>query len=119
MSLSVLFHHNLHLKLLIPEWCQGLNLKISVWGSTFGVTRRRNKAFQDYFEKADINRQSILMHFLMEDMFVLIQMSLRFVPRGQTDDKSALVQAKTWCRTGNNPLHNAMLIKAYDSIWRH
>ena len=39
-----------------------------------------------------------------EKFCILIQTSLKFVPKGLFDKKLALVQVMAWCRTGNKPL---------------
>ena len=36
-----------------------------------------------------------------EKLRILIQISLKFVPKGQIDNKSALVQVMAWRRTGD------------------
>ena len=46
----------------------------------------------------------------MKDMFnVLIQISLKFVPLGPIDNKSALVLVMAWRRPGGKPLPEPML----------
>ena len=43
------------------------------------------------------------MHFLNEDSFILIQISLKFVSNGSINNKVALVQVMAWRWTGNTP----------------
>ena len=38
-----------------------------------------------------------------------LQISLKFVPKGPIDYKSALVQVVGWHQTGEKPLHESML----------
>ena len=38
---------------------------------------------------------------LNENNYILIQISLKFVPRGLIENKSALIQTGAWCWTGN------------------
>ena len=48
--------------------------------------------------------------FMNEKFCILIQISLKFVPKGLIDNKTALVQVMAWRRTGNKPLPEAVLI---------
>ena len=52
-------------------------------------------------------------------MLEFTQISLKFVPRGPTDNKSALVQVMAWCQTGNKPLPEPMLTQFIDAYMRH
>ena len=45
-------------------------------------------------------------------------MSLKFVPKGPIDNKSALVQVMAWRRTGDEPLSEAMMIQFNDAYMR-
>ena len=47
--------------------------------------------------------------FLNENGRILIQISLKFVPRGPIDNKPALVQIMAWRRPGDKPLSEPML----------
>ena len=42
--------------------------------------------------------------FLNEKDWILIDISLKFVPKGAIDNKSAMVQVMSWHRTGHKPL---------------
>ena len=42
--------------------------------------------------------------FLNENYRIPIQISLKFVPRGPIDSKTAMVQVMAWRRTGDKPL---------------
>ena len=53
--------------------------------------------------------------FLNENVKISIHISLKFVPMGSNDDKSALVQAMAWCGTGDKPLPEKMLTKFTDA----
>ena len=46
---------------------------------------------------------------------ILIQISLKFVPKDPIYDKSALVQGMAWCRTDNKPLPEPMLTQFTDA----
>ena len=54
--------------------------------------------------------------FLNENVSILIQISLKFVPKGSIDKKSALVQVLAWCRTGDKPLPEAIDYSVYQRI---
>ena len=47
--------------------------------------------------------------FLNENVSILIEVSLEFVPKGPIDNKSALVQVMACRRTGDTPLPEAMM----------
>ena len=57
--------------------------------------------------------------FLNENYRILIQISLRFVPRGPVDTKPALVQVMAWCQIGEKPLPVLMMIRFTDAYIRH
>ena len=59
------------------------------------------------------------MNFHNEKFCILIQISLKFVPKGLIDNKSALVQAMAWRRTGDKPLPESMLTQFTDAYMRH
>ena len=44
-----------------------------------------------------------------EKFYISISISLKFVPKSLIDYKSALVQVRAWCWTGNKPLPEPML----------
>ena len=46
-------------------------------------------------------------------------MSLKFVPNGPIENKSALVQVMTWRQIGNEPLPKPMLIQFTDAYMQH
>ena len=47
--------------------------------------------------------------FLNEKVCIVIQISLKFVPRGPIDNNPALVQIMAWRRIGDKPLSEPML----------
>ena len=59
------------------------------------------------------------MHFLNENFFIWIHISLKFVPKGPIDNKSALVQVMAWRRTGDKPLSEPMLNQFTDAYMRY
>ena len=52
--------------------------------------------------------------FLNENDRILIQISLKFVPRSPFDNKSTLVQVMVWRRTGDKPLPEPMMTQFAD-----
>ena len=48
--------------------------------------------------------------FLNEDVRVLIEISLKFFPRGPINNIPALVQIMAWCRPGDKPLSAPMMV---------
>ena len=43
--------------------------------------------------------------FLNENVWILIKISLKYVPKGPINNIPALVQIMAWRRPGNKPLH--------------
>ena len=54
---------------------------------------------------------------LKENLCILIQISLQFVPKGVVNNGSALVQVMAWYFTGNKPLPEPMLTEMSDATW--
>ena len=48
--------------------------------------------------------------FLNENVWISIEISLKFVPKGQINNIPALVQIMAWCRRGDKPLSEPMMI---------
>ena len=57
--------------------------------------------------------------FLIENDWIPIQLSLKFVPRSPIDNKAALVQVMAWCRTGAKPLLEPMQTQFTAAYMRH
>ena len=53
----------------------------------------------------------------MRCIFIII--SLKYIPKGPIDNKAALVQVMAWCRIGDKPLSEPMLIEFTDAYMRH
>ena len=54
-----------------------------------------------------------------EKLCILIKISLKFVPKGQIDNKAALVQVMAWQRAGDKPLPEPMFIHSLDAYMWH
>ena len=48
--------------------------------------------------------------FLNENVWISIKISLKFVPRGPISNIPALVQIMAWCRPGDKPLSETMMV---------
>ena len=57
--------------------------------------------------------------FSNENYIIPIRISLKFVPIGPVDNKSALAQVMAWRRTGDRPLSEPMLTQFTDAYTRH
>ena len=57
--------------------------------------------------------------FLNENICILIKISLKFVPRGPFDIKSALVHVMAWHQTGDKPLSEPMMACVADAYMSH
>ena len=51
--------------------------------------------------------------FMNENYCIMIQISLKFVPKRPIDNKSALIKVMAWCWAGNKPLPVCITIRSY------
>ena len=49
--------------------------------------------------------------FLNENVWISIKISLKFVPKGPINNIPALVQIMAWCRPGDKPLSEPMMVR--------
>ena len=56
---------------------------------------------------------------LYDDCCILIQISLKFIPDFQINEKSALDGIMDWRWTGGKSIHEPMMTKSYAVTWRH
>ena len=69
---------------------------------------------------AAISADDIFKWILMnEKLRILIRITLKVVPKGPINNKSALVQVMAWRRTGDKPLPEPMLDEFTDAYMRH
>ena len=54
--------------------------------------------------------------FLNENVWIFIKMSLKLVPMGLIGNKWALVQVTAWCRPGDKPLSEPMMVSLLTHI---
>ena len=57
--------------------------------------------------------------FFDENITILIQFPLQFIPEGPIDNTSVLVQIKAWRRTGDQPLSEPMIAWFTYAYMRH
>ena len=57
--------------------------------------------------------------FLNENLWISIQISLTFVPKGPINHNPALVQIMAWRRSGDKPFSDPMMVKFTDAYMRH
>ena len=55
--------------------------------------------------------------FLNENVWNSIKISLKFVPKGPINNIPALVQIMAWCRPGDKPLSEPMMVTLSTHIW--
>ena len=71
-----------------------------------------------------LNKMAAILQMTFSNAFswmfsILIQISLKFVPKGPIDNKWALDQVMAWRRIGDKPLPEPMLIQFTDAYMRH
>ena len=57
--------------------------------------------------------------FFNENDRILIQISLKFVPRSPIDNKPALVQVMAWRQIGDKPLAESLMAQFTDAYMQH
>ena len=50
------------------------------------------------------------MHFMNENVYISIKISLKFVPKGPINNIPVLVKVMAWCWPGNNPFSEPMMV---------
>ena len=55
--------------------------------------------------------------FLNENIWISIKISLKFVPKGLFDNIPALVEIMAWCRSGDKPLSEPMMVSLPTHIY--
>ena len=64
-------------------------------------------------------KDDIFKSIFNESVWISIAISLKFIPKGPVDYKSALVQVIAWHRTSEKPLPESMLTQFTDAYIRH
>ena len=73
----------------------------------------------DKKKMATISQTTISNAFWRMKSFVLIRISLKFIPKGPIDNKPALCQLMAWRRTGDKPLPEPMMAYFTEAYMRH
>ena len=88
----------------VPLYLHGLILIMS-WISKYPVNTLRPRQNGRHFPD-DILKWI----FLNENVWISIEISLKFVPKGQINNIPALVQKMAWRRPGDKPLSEPMMV---------
>ena len=102
------YHHILHDLLDQLEWCPlvsdeclnhewSMELPVNTWRP-----RQNGRHFPDGIFK---------WIFLNENVWISINISLKFVPRGPINNIPTLVQVMAWRRPGDKPLSESMMVR--------
>ena len=89
----VLYHSNIFGKTSVGGMC--------TWGGYILRPRQNGRHFPDDIFK---------WFFWNENVSIAIKISLKFVPKGPINNIPALVQIMAWCRPGDKPLSEAMMV---------
>ena len=95
--------------------CKIKNIHVNLWGVIIPIypnigrsmtintlrPRRNEQHFAD-----DISKRI----FFNENVWISIKLSLKFVPKGPINNIPALVQIMAWCRSGDKPLSEPMMV---------
>ena len=68
---------------------------------------------------AIISADNIFNPIFFNELGIMIQISLKYVPRRSIGNKPALVQVMAWRRTGDKPLPEPMMTQFNDTYMRH
>ena len=60
---------------------------------------------------ATFHRQRFEMHFVNDNAWILLKISLQFAPYDRINNTPALVQIMAWRRTGDKPLSEPMMVR--------
>ena len=93
----------------IPQVSKSWEEKYGVWVNSFPLGQNGRHFPDDSFKHI----------FMNEKFFILIRISLKFVPTGPIDNKPALVQLMAWRRPGDKPLSEPMLTQFTASYMRY
>ena len=92
------------LKNLLQQACYSLHMSVR-YGDILWVNTLRPRQNCHHF--ADDIFKCI---FLNKNVWISIKISLKFVPKGQINNIPALVQIMAWCRPGDKPLFESMMV---------
>ena len=78
----------------------------SLSGSSYVLNTLRPRQDGRHFADDDFKRI-----FLNENVWIFIDISLKFIPKGPIDNIPALVQIMAWRRSGDKPLSEPMVVR--------
>ena len=136
ININTFSFNKMHLKMSSAKWCLfhlGLNELIKwQWSQLYTCySSTAASAWAKYWHDLLINslrpRQNrrhfaddiLKCNFLNENVWIPIQNSLKFVPKGPFNNIPALVQLMAWRRTGDKPLSEPMMTKFNDAYMCH
>ena len=90
--------------------------KATIWHWSHYLNHRWSSSVMSQGHFADNSLKSI---FLNEDAWILIKILWKFVPKGPIDNKSALIRAMAWHKTGNKPLLEPIINSVQWCIYMH
>ena len=76
------------------------------WVNTMRPRRNEQHFADDIFKRI----------FFNENVWISIKISLKFVPKGPTNNIPALVQIMAWCHSGDKPLSEPMMVNLQTHI---
>ena len=110
LVLEAIFSHHLHSTFI---WIKGIRVSSSVPVSNI-LTSPHAKLFciiEAYTKWPLFSRWHFRMHFLKENVWIPIKISLKFVPKSPINNIPALVPLMAWRRPGDKPLSEPMLVR--------
>ena len=91
----------------VKSWDMHFQLELSTMGWKYlSMWRSQETTYSHIFTRI----------FMNEKFCILIRILLKFVAEGPTDNKSALVQVMAWCRTGDKPLSEPLMVSLLTHI---
>ena len=81
---------------------------IKLWLNSLRPRWNSRRFVDEIFQCIFLNENEFI--FLNENVLILIKLSMKFIPKGPTNNISALDQIMAWRRPGNKPLSQPMMI---------
>ena len=97
-------------------WTLGMAFRINLEGCSKHMAITHMKPEQNGWHLTDDTFKHILLN---KNYCILIEISLKFVPKGPIDNNSALVEVMAWCRTGTKSLPQPMMTKFTNTNIHH
>ena len=104
-SLDIRYPLLVHVRNCIPTWRQD-TITLVQYLNTLRPKQNGRRFADDTFKRI----------FLNENVRISIKISLKFVPKGPINNIPALVQIMAWCRSGDKPLSEPMMVSLLTHI---